>query len=90
MISLLPLSPFLLLSLYILFTCLHLFSIQNDLTPLEVVTAKQAEGAWYDIDWDYGRVVDLLREICEEPATLPSHDVSRLTATDTHAIGSLH
>ena len=82
----------------VLFTCLHLISIQNGLTPLEVARAKQAEkedklgqlvrsGYFMRL---YEGVIDLLGEYSEEPATLPSHDVSRLTATDTHNIVSLH
>ena len=75
----------------VLFTCLHLISIQNGLTPLEVARANQVDDEvekkgrlwrrWskepknhsYE---DYGRVIDLLGEYSEEPATLPSHDVS--------------
>ena len=71
-----PPSPLLIPSL--IFTCLHLISIQNGLTPLEVVGAKQAERSYY---CDYQGVIDLLRGYSEEPATLPSHDVSRLTAS---------
>ena len=74
-----PPSPLPILSLT--FTCLHLISIQNGLTPLEVARAKQAERSYYSYGCDYQGVIDLLRGYSEEPATLPSHDVSRLTAT---------
>ena len=81
----------------VLFTCLHLISIQNGLTPLEVARAKQDDDEvekkrqlQLDPDYmrrrsrkpkyhsyeDYGRVIDLLGGYSEEPATLPSHDVS--------------
>ena len=39
---------------------------------------------------DYERVIDLLRGYSEETATLPSDNVNRLTAIDTHATVSLH
>ena len=80
----------------VLFTCLHLISIQNGLTPLEVARAKQAddeveqkrqlqldpdymqwsEEPMYHSYENYRRVIDLLGGYSEEPATLPSHDVS--------------
>ena len=71
------------------------------MTALEVASAKLAEekkmihqyrGLFYT-NYDgnkYVGVIDLLGEYSEEPATLASHDVSRLTATDTHDIVSLH
>ena len=80
----------------VLFTCLHLISVQNGLTPLEVARAKQDDDEvkekrqqwWsrytYHSYEDYGKVIDLLGGYSEEPAALPSHDVSRLTAADTH------
>ena len=83
----------------VLFTCLHLISIQNGLTPLKVARAKQDDdevekkhrqwwlsGPKYHSYEDYERVIDLLGEYSDKPATLPSHDVSRLTATDTHGL----
>ena len=68
----------------VLFTCLHLISIQNELTPRAVARAKWAEkedklgqlvrsGYFMRL---YQGVMDLLGEYSEEPATLPSHDVS--------------
>ena len=79
---------------------LHLISVQNGLTPLEVARAKQGDDEvekkrqqWrsrYHSYEDYGKVIHLLGGYSEEPATLPSHEVSRLTATDTHDIVSLH
>ena len=85
----------------VLFTCLRLISIQNGLTPLEVAGAKLEDGfePKYDTDLQdeeasfrnkYQIVISLLGRYSEEPATLASHDVSRLTATDTHDIVSLH
>ena len=80
----------------VLFTYLHIISIQNGLTPLEVARAKLADGfepeyteRSYYSGRDYQEVIDLLGGYSGEPATLPSHDVSRLTATDTHDIVSL-
>ena len=85
----------------VLFTCLHLISIQNGLTPLEVARAKLSDGFEPEYDTElqeeeasfknkYQIVIGLLRGYSGEPATLPSHDVSRLTPTDTHDIVSLH
>ena len=71
--------------LSVLFTCLHLISIKNGLTPLEVAVVKRDEeeerqrqrsGYWYE-ERDYEGVIDLLSRYSKEPATLPSHDVSR-------------
>ena len=83
--------------LSVLFTCLHLISIKNGLTPLEVAIVKSDE--WKeksekrqrrqqfdyfsddeDDDYeerDYEGVIDVLSRYSKEPATLPSHDVSR-------------
>ena len=74
-------------SLSVLFTCLHLISIKNGLTPLEVAIVKRDEWEeetekrqrlryWYE-ERDYEGVIDVLNRYSKEPATLPSHDVSR-------------
>ena len=70
-------------SLSVLFTCLHLISIKNGLTPLEVAIVKRDEWKeerrlryWYE-EPDYKGVIDLLSRYSKEPVTLPSHDVSR-------------
>ena len=83
--------------LSVLFTCLHLISIKNDLTPLEVVRAKRDE--WEETDYkerqrrdpyhwyekrDYEGVIDVLSRYSKEPATLPSHDVSRFNTHNNH------
>ena len=63
----------------VLFTCLYLISIQNELTPLEVARAKQddaEERLYYSYGCDYQEVIDLLGGYSGDPATLPSHDVS--------------
>ena len=78
-------------------------SIQNGLTPLEVARAKLADGykpprySYINVQREeerfknmYQTVLGLLGGYSGEPATLPSHDVSRLTATDTHDIVSPH
>ena len=84
-------------SLSVLFTCLHLISIKNGLTPLEVAIVKRDE--WEETDnkerqrrdpcrWyekrDYERVIDVLSRYSKEPATLPSHDVSRFNTHNNH------
>ena len=77
-------------SLSVLFTCLHFISIKNGLTPLEVAIVKRDEWEetdnkerqrrdpyhWYE-NRDYEGVIDVLSRYSKEPATLPSHDVSR-------------
>ena len=90
--------------LSVLFTCLHLISIKNGLTPLEVAIVKRDE--WEetekrqrrlideeDDDYDpyylyeerdYEGVIDLLSRYSKEPATLPSHDVSRFNTHNNH------
>ena len=76
--------------LSVLFTCLHLISIKNGLTPLEVVIVKRDEWKeerqqlryWHE-KRDYEGVIDVLSRYSKEPATLPSHDVSRF---NTHII----
>ena len=80
-------------SLSVLFTCLHLISIKNGLTPLEVAIVKrEAERQrlrWFEerdyekVKRGYERVIDVLSRYSKEPATLPSHDVSRF---NTHII----
>ena len=89
-------------SLSVLFTCLHLISIKNGLTPLEVAFVKRDEwkeetekrhrqqqfGYFFDEERDYENhdyegMIDLLSRYSKEPATLPSHDVSRF---NTHII----
>ena len=77
-------------SLSVHFTCLHLISIQNGLTPVEVARAELARAtnvrqteSSYDFHKNHAGVISLLKKYFEEPATLPSHDVSRLTVTDT-------
>ena len=84
--------PFL---LSVLFTCLHLISIKNGLTPLEVATAKRDEREekrqqfeYFSKDGDYENrdykgVIDVLSRYSKEPATLPGHDVNRF---NTHII----
>ena len=84
-------------SLSVLFTCLHFISIKNGLTPLEVVIVKRDE--WEETDnkerqrrdpyhWyekrDYEGVIDVLSRYSKEPATLPSHDVSRFNTHNNH------
>ena len=84
-------------SLSVLFTCLHLISIKNGLIPLEVAIVKRDEWKeetekrqrqrqrlryWYE-ERDYEGVIDVLSRYSKEPATLPSHDVSRF---NTHII----
>ena len=84
-------SPsFLLFSLSVLFTCLHLISIKNGLTPLEVAIVKRGE--WKEetekrqrrYKPDYEGVIDVLSRYSKEPATLPSHDVSRFNTHNNH------
>ena len=83
--------------LSVLFTCLHLISMKNGLTPLEVAIVKRDEWKedtekrqrqqqfdYFFVDkCDYEGVIDLLSRYSKEPATLPSHDVSRF---NTHII----
>ena len=74
--------------LSVLFTCLHLISIKNGLTPLEVAIAKrdgwkEEEDYMYEVR-DYEGVIDVLSRYSKEPATLPSHDVSRLNTHNNH------
>ena len=70
--------------------CLHLLSLQNGLTALEVARAST------DRDWDeedrckmykavhdYDGVVDLLSGYTTEPAVLPSHPVSGTITTSS-------
>ena len=87
MLSLFHLSFIPFSSLSVLFTCLHLISIKNGLTPLEVAIVKRDE--WEESNYeerqrrvlykkrDYEGVIDVLSRYSKEPATLPSHDVSR-------------
>ena len=81
-------------SLSVLFTCLHLISIKNGLTPLEVAIVKRDEWEekkrqrqrlryWYE-GHDYEGVIDLLSRYSKEPATLPSIDVSRFNTQNNH------
>ena len=83
-------------SLSVLFTCLHLISIKNGLTPLEVAIVKRDEWKeetekrqrqrlhyWYK-NRDYEGVIDVLSRYSKEPATLPSHDVSRFNTRNNH------
>ena len=87
--------------LSVLFTCLHLISIKNGLTPLEVAITKRYEWKeetekrqrrqqfdyFFDNDYenrDYEGVIDLLSRYSKEPATLPSHDVSRFNTHNNH------
>ena len=87
--------------LSVLFTCLHLISIKNGLTPLEVAIVKRDEWKeetekrhrqqqfdyFFDDDdeeCDYEGVIDLLSRYSKEPATLPSHDVSRFNTHNNH------
>ena len=78
--------------------CLHLLSLQNCLTALEVARAR-ADSEWSDQDerWDdkyrmyqykvfrdYDGVVDLLSAYTAEPAALPSHPVSGTITTSSH------
>ena len=78
--------------LSVLFTCLHLISIKNGLTPLEVAIAKREEERqrlryWLERDYekhDYEGVIDVLSRYSKEPATLPSHDVSRFNTHNNH------
>ena len=51
------------------------------LPPLYIHRMRWSQEPTY---YDYCTVVHLLRKYYEEPATPPSHDVSRIT-TDTHA-----
>ena len=81
-------SPSFLLS--VLFTCLHLISIKNGLTPLEVAIVKRDE--WKEetekrqrrYKCDYKGVIDLLSRYSKEPAILASHDVSRFNTHNNH------
>ena len=78
----------------VLFTCLHLISIKNGLTPLEVAIVKRDE--WKETNYeerqrrvlykkcDYEGVIDVLSRYSKEPATLPSHDVSRFNTHNNH------
>ena len=76
--------------LSVLFTCLHLISIKNGLTPLEVVRAKRDE--WEEetekrkrrYKRDYKGVIDVLSRYSKEPSTLSSHDVSRFNTHNNH------
>ena len=75
--------------LSVLFTCLHLISIKNGLTPLEVAIVKRDE--WEETEKrqrrykpDYEGVIDVLSRYSKEPATLPSHDVSRFNTHNNH------
>ena len=76
--------------LSVLFTCLHLISIKNGLTPLEVAIVKRDE--WKEetekrqrrYKCDYEGVIDVLSRYSKEPATLPSHDVSRFNTHNNH------
>ena len=86
--------------LSVLFNCLHLISIKNGLTPLEVAIVKRDEWKeetekrqrrqqfdFFDYDYenrDYEGVIDLLSRYSKEPATLPSHDVSRFNTHNNH------
>ena len=81
-------------SLSVLFTCLHLIYIKNGLTPLEVAIVKRDE--WKEKrqrqrlrylyeERDYEGVIDVLSRYSKEPATLPSHDVSRFTIIMLHS-----
>ena len=94
--------------LSVLFTCLHLISIKNGLTPLEVAIVKRDEweetekrqGQYWKTDYtttrqrrdlynwyknhDYEGVIDVLSRYSKEPATLPSHDVSRFNTHNNH------
>ena len=77
-------------SLSVLFTCLHLISIKNGLTPLEVAIVKRDE--WEEKrrqhylykKRDYEGVIDVLSRYSKEPATLRSHDVSRFNTHNNH------
>ena len=76
-------------SLSVLFTCLHLISIKNGLTALEVAIVKRDE--WEETEKrqrlykpDYEGVIDLLSRYSKEPATLSSHDVSRFNTHNNH------
>ena len=82
--------------LSVLFTCLHLISIKNGLTPLEVAIVKRDEWEeetekrqrlryWYE-ERDYEGVIDLLSRYSKEPATLPSHDVSRFNTYNNNHV----
>ena len=80
--------------------CLHLLSLQNGLTALEVARAS-SDKVWEDADelyWDdeysewqqrafvhdYDGVVDLLSGYTAEPAVLSSHPVSGTITTSSH------
>ena len=79
------------------YCCLHLLSLQNGLTALEVARAStdkvlhdEDELYWDDeyselrqraVVRDYDGVVDLLSGYTAEPAVLPSHPVSGTTSS---------
>ena len=74
--------------------CLHLLSLQNGLTALEVARAS-TDRDWdeedrckrykrYKVVHDYDGVVDLLSGYTAEPAVLPSHPVSGTITTSSH------
>ena len=70
---------------------LHLLSLQNGLTALEVARAS-TDKDWdeedrrkrYKVVHDYDGVVDLLSEYTAELAVLPSHPVSGTITTSSH------
>ena len=71
--------------------CLHLLSLQNGLTALEVARAstdkdwdEEDRRKWYKVVHDYDGVVDLLSGYTAEPAVLPSHPVSGTITTSSH------
>ena len=68
--------------------CLHLLSLQNGLTALEVARAStdkvRDEDEEYEGVSDYDGVVDLLSGYTAEPAVLPSHPVSGTITTSSH------
>ena len=79
--------------------CLHLLSLQNGLTALEVAIAS-ADKDWedknvfyWDVEYselqrvivhDYDGVIDLLSGYTAEPAVLPGHSVSGTITTSSH------
>ena len=80
--------------LSVLLTCLHFISIKNGLTPLEIAIVKKDEWEekerqkpyhWFE-KRDYEGVIDVLSRYSKEPATLSSHDVSRLNNHVTFTI----
>ena len=85
---LLPISPSPPTSLLIN-SCLHLFSLQNGLTALEVARASTDKDWdeedrcrwWYKVVHNYDGVVDLLSGYTAE---LPSHRVSGTITTSSH------